>query len=270
MKEIEDLKIGFVGFGSMGSAIAEGLIRYGGIRPENIFASAKHTGKLEKRCEELGVCACLGKDGNLNVAERSDLVFLAVKPNLVPEVMSGIRQYFAGGRRILLSIAWGCPYSFYEPLIEEGTHLLTLIPNTPVSAGSGVFAAERMNSLTDEERDLVKALLSRIGRVVTVDTNNLDIAGTIAGCGPAFAELFMEALGDAGVEFGLSRKDAYELAAGMLSGTAELQLQSGKHPGLMKDEVCSPGGATIRGVHSLENDRFRAAVMNAVSAVMKG
>ena len=151
-------------------------------------------------------------------------------------------------------------------LLGEEVHCLSIMPNTPVSVGEGVVLVEDRHNLTSKEFDTVWGLLSSLGTAVCLPSGQMGIAGTISGCGPAYAAMFLEALGDAGVLHGLPRELSYRLAAQMLAGAGKLQLETGAHPGAMKDGVCSPGGTTIQGVRTLEGRGFRSAAMEAVLA----
>ena len=139
--------------------------------------------------------------------------------------------------------------------------------NTPIAVGAGVIACEQRHSLADEELEAFENLFGRIALIEWVDGKLLSTASSIAGCGPAFAAMFLESLGDAGVKHGLPRATAYRLAAQMMMGTAKLHLETGTHPGAMKDAVCSPGGTTIKGVAALEKDGFRGCVIDAIDAI---
>ncbi len=259
----KDMKIGFIGFGNMGSAIAAGLLQSGAAESGKMYACAGHFDKLSARCAELGgiqACRTAGE-----VADHADLIFIAVKPGKVEEVLSPIAEKFAG--KLVVAVTWGFYFDRYEALLPGEAHVLCTIPNTPVAVGKGIFVTENRHSLTEEEYSRVTALLSQVGLVVPVEPKLLGIAGTIAGCGPAYAAMFTEAMADAGVLKGLPRKTAYQLVSGMLQGTAALQLATGSIPAEMKDAVCSPGGSTIKGVAVLEEKGFRAAVIDAIKAV---
>ena len=240
--------VGFIGFGNMAQAMAKGFLQAGVLEGAQIAACAKRWEKLEKTAGELGVIPC--KDA-VEVLERSDILILAVKK-------------LAG--KVLLSVAAGWPFQRFEEALPAGVHHLSIMPNTPVAIGEGIVLLEEENSLSPQELSQAKELLAALGVVETVPSAQMGIAGTVAGCGPAYAALFLEALGDAGVYHGLPRELSYRLAAQMLAGTGKLHLATGQHPGAMKDAVCSPGGTTIRGVAQLEQHGFRAAVIDAVSA----
>ena len=198
------------------------------------------------------------------VGEDADVVIVAVKPHLIEEVLSPVRGQLAD--KAVVSVAAGWPFERYEALLPGTRHLSTM-PNTPVRVCAGVFLLEEKHSLTPEEYVLVQELFGHLGLVQPVESRLLGIAGTLSGCGPAFVSMFIEALGDAGVKRGLPRAMAYRLAGQMVAGTGRMQVETGAHPGAMKDAVCSPGGTTIVGVAELERGGMRAAVINAVDAI---
>lgn len=256
--------VGFVGFGNMAQAMAKGFLR-GGVEGEKIFACAKRWDKLRQTAEELGIVPC---EDSLQVLEQSDILILAVKPYLIEEVLSPLKDKLTG--KVLLSVAAGWLFTRFEEVLPQGVHHLSTMPNTPVAVGEGVVLLEQDHSLTEEELSQVKELFSLLGSVETVTASQMNAAGTLSGCGPAYAAMFLEALGDAGVLHGLPRDLSYRLAAQMLAGTGKLHLTTGQHPGAMKDAVCSPGGTTIKGVAALERRGFRGAVTDAITAVLEG
>ena len=232
--ERTEMKLGFIGFGNMAQAIAEGLLRSKALEPEQICACAKDWDKLCAATQPRGMRPC--RDAR-EVAEAA-----------------------------VVSVAAGWPFERYEALLPGTRHLSTM-PNTPVRVCAGVFLLEEKHSLTPEEYVLVQELFGHLGLVQPVESRLLGIAGTLSGCGPAFVSMFIEALGDAGVKHGLPRAMAYRLAGQMVAGTGRMQVETGAHPGAMKDAVCSPGGTTIVGVAELERGGMRAAVINAVDAI---
>ena len=256
--------IGFIGFGNMAGAIAKGWIA-SGLDAESLYACAGHYEKLQEKCNAMGGVHALRTPEE--VAEASEIVLIAVKPYMIADVIGPIREKLAG--KIVISVAAGYDFDRYasEKLLPETAHLLCTCPNTPVSIQKGIFVIEQKNSLMEEEYKEVEELLSRISLVIPVASNLLGIAGTVSGCGPAFVALFIEALGDAGVMYGIPRKTAYQMVSRMIEGTAAMQLATGQHPGAMKDDVCSPAGTTIRGIAALEENGFRAAVIDAIKAI---
>lgn len=259
---MSELRVGFIGFGNMAQALAEGFLRTKALRPEQMFACARNWGKLRANTEPRGIRPCRNAQ---ETVQFSDLVILAVKPYLLQEVLAPIGELLRD--KIVVSVAAGYPFEKLDQLLLPGTHHLSTCPNTPVAVAEGIIVCEERHSLTDEEFQTVKQLFEKVALVETVDTAHLSVAGTVCGCTPAYAAMFIEALGDAGVKHGLTRAQSYRLAAQMLVGTGKLHLETGQHPGAMKDAVCSPGGTTIVGVASLEHSGFRSAIIDAIDAV---
>ena len=258
---MKNVTIGFLGFGNMAQAMAKGLLKQGAVEGENIFTCAKHYDKLCGIAAEMGVCAC---ETPLDVVKRSDIVVVAVKPYLVEEVLAPIKEELKN--KIVFSVAAGMYFDEYERIIP-GTHHYSSVPNTPVSVCEGIYICENRHSLTEEEYALIHEIFSPTGLMVELDARQFGPGSTLAGCGPAFAAVFMEALADGALKNGLPRALAYQLASQMMAGTAKMQLESGAHPAVMKDAVCSPGGLTIKGVAALERGGFRAAVIDAIDAI---
>lgn len=260
----ENVKIAFIGFGNMASAMAQGLIHSGKIRPEQIGASAKHFEPLSEKAVAFGVRAF---KTNEEAASWGDVIVLAVKPNLVKAVIEPIKDVLS--RKIVLSVAVNILFDDYEALLPCGTEHLSLLPNTPVRVNEGVLLCEARHSLTKDHEALVTDLLTLLGLVLQTDSAKMKAAGVISGCGPAYVAMFIEAMADGAVLHGIARDTALKLAAQTLVGTARLHLVTGTHPDAMKDAVCSPGGTTIVGVAALEKTGFRGSVIGAVDAVMK-
>ena len=259
---MSQIKIGFIGFGNMAKAVATGLVKKNVLPAKQLYACAKTWEKLEQNTKALGIHAC--KTAR-ELVENSDIVVIAVKPYMIPEVIAPIKDCLEG--KIVVSLAAGYSFEKYEQLFLKGTHHISTIPNTPVSIGEGIIVCEQKHSLTEKEVDIFKDIFSKIAIIEFVDTKLLSVAGTVSGCGPAFASMFLEALGDAGVKYGLPRDVAYRLAGQMIAGTGKLHIKTGEHPGKMKDAVCSPSGTTIKGVAALEKNGLRFAVIDAIDAI---
>lgn len=260
----ETVKIGIIGFGNMGQAIADGFLYTKTLKPSQIWACASHYDRLKKNTEARGITAC--RDAR-ETAAQADLIIVAVKPGMVKEVLEPVKELLQG--KIVWSVAAGVMFDDYEEMLGPGLSHISAIPSTPAAVGRGIYTCEKKHSLTQEQHAFFFSLLSQIGIPEEVETDQVNIANTVSGCGPALVSMFIEALGDAGVMYGLPREQAYRLAAGMVAGTGELMLHQGKHPGQMKDDVCSPGGTTIRAVAALEKSGMRGAVMTAVEEAMK-
>ncbi|MGN0658555.1 MAG: pyrroline-5-carboxylate reductase [Emergencia sp.] len=261
MLEMNSVKLGFIGYGNMAGAVSRGLIRSGAVRPDQIYACARDYEKLCGKAAEDGIHPC---ESALDTAGICDVIFIGVKPYMIEEVMSPLKEALEG--KIVISLAANTYSDRLQEILPASRSVATL-PNTPVSVCEGIFLCETENSLAPEEREFTDALLCNLGAVFWMDRKQMDIGGVLAGCAPAFAAMFIEALGDAGCKHGLSRDTAYRLASQMLAGTGRMAMQSGDHPGRMKDAVCSPGGTTIVGVSALEKNGFRYAVIDAVDQI---
>lgn len=254
--------IGFIGFGNMAQAIAKGLVDSKKLKGEQIYACALNYEKLCTNTEKIDAHPMINAT---EVIENSDFVVLAVKPYMIAEVVEPVKELLKN--KVVVSVAAGCKFDFYEEILEEGTHHISTIPNTPVAVAEGIWVCENKHSLSKEEFIHFKDIFGSIGLIEMVDSKQLSIAGTISGCAPAFTAMYMESLADAGVKHGLPRESAYRLAAKMIAGTGKLYLSNNDHPGMMKDAVCSPGGTTIKGVASLEKNAFRGIVIDAIDEI---
>ena len=259
---MSNIKFGFIGTGNMGGALARAVaLAVGG---ENVIVADKSVKTAQLLANELK-CSC---GESKQIAATAKYIFLGVKPQMLPDLLESLKPVFENrqDRFILVTMAAGVKLSFFNKIFGREYPIIRIMPNTPVSKGKGMIQyCENDAVFMDEISEFCEAL-KRAGRVDRLDEKLIDAASAVSGCGPAFAYLFAEALADAGVECGLPRNKALEYASQMLSGAAELLLTSGKHPGVLKDEVCSPGGTTIAGVHALEDAGFRGAVMSAVKA----
>lgn len=195
-------------------------------------------------------------------ARWADVVVVAVKPHLVEGVLTPIRDILKD--KLVLSVAVGKLFDFYETLLAPGTRHLSTLPNTPVSINEGIVICEARHSMTPDDLALVEKLFAALGLAEFADEKMMSAAGTLAGCGPAFAAMFIEALADGAVKHGVPRAAAYALASQMLAGTAKLQLETGAHPGAMKDAVCSPAA---RRSSALRRSSARASARPCIDAI---
>lgn len=252
--------IGFIGTGNMGGALACAAAK----KPDNhLLLANRHPEKAAALIAQIGGEAA----DNRSTAERADYIFLGVKPQMLEEMFASIREPLAAreSRFILVSMAAGTSIARLRELAGGDYPVIRIMPNTPVSIGEGMILYS-CDGVTPEEEAAFLDAMSAAGRFSGIAEMLIDAGSAVSGCGPAFVDLFIEALADGGVACGLPRKQALEFAAQMTAGSARLILESGKHPGELKDAVCSPGGTTIQGVRKLEEAGFRAAIMNAVIA----
>lgn len=256
--------IGVIGFGNIAQALIGGMLKVGAIKSEQVHVCAAHFDKLCANAQKLNVHPYHSAE---EVIAHSDVVLLAVKPYQMEKVCAPIKHLLKDKVVVTVASKWG--YDKLDAVLESGTHHLSMIPNTPVAVAQGIVIVEEKHSLSNEEFEQWKELLDQVALVEIVDSDHMSIADTISGCTPAYTAMYLEALGDVGVKHGLTRATAYRLVAQMLKGTGALYLEQGKHPGAMKDAVCSPGGTTIRGVEALEQHGFRGAVMSAIDAAME-
>ena len=201
------------------------------------------------------------------VSQKSDMIFMACKPYQIEDVLKELGDELCG--KAVVSVAAGWNYQRYRSALPADARIQFIMPNTPAAVGEGVFLAEEENDLMEEERNFLFELLTAVGMVKELPSRLMDAAMAISGCGPAFMDMIIEALGDAGVKNGLQRKDAYELACFTMVGSARLKMETGLHPGELKDNVCSPAGTTIKGVASLEESGIRYAFIKAIDEVLK-
>ncbi len=257
------MKLGFIGMGNMGQALAEGWISSGTLAPEELIAYAPHQNKLQENSERIGFCPF---SSLREMAEQADMLLMACKPYQVESVLGEIGE--ALKEKPLLSIALGWNRDRYRTALGGQARVQYIMPNTPARVREGVFLFEEEHSLWEEEESAARELFEALGKVFVLPARLMGIGGAVSGCGPAFVDLMLEAFADAAVRYGIPRATAYELVSQTVLGSAKLQLETGLHPGVLKDAVCSPGGSTIRGVTALEEKGFRAACQAAVDAVM--
>ncbi|MEE8758694.1 MAG: pyrroline-5-carboxylate reductase [Bifidobacterium sp.] len=258
----QSLTMGFIGFGNMGRGIARGLIDAGVLTGNQIIATARNTERLRKATDAIGARALTS---TRELVAASDVVIVAVKPEDVPSVLEPVADSI-GDSTMVISIAWGVNNAEMEAIIPR-THHISVIPNMPIAQAEGVLVVEDAHTLSDEQYSLFTALFEPVALLEVVDAAHMSIGGIVSSCAPAFTAMYVEALADAGVRFGLTRRSAYRLAAKMVQGTGAQILADGEAPARLKDDVCSPGGATIKGVASLEQHGFRGAVISAIEAV---
>ena len=256
------MKIGFIGCGNMASAMIGGIIKNQVVAPADILASAKTEVSREKKKEELGIAMTAD---NREVAAFAEVLILAVKPFYYEDVIKEIRDVVADDT-IVVSIAPGKKLTWIEGLFGKPLKIVRTMPNTPALVGEGMSCVCGNAKCSSEDVDTVCRIFAGFGKTEIVEEDMIDVVVGVSGSSPAYVFMFIEALADSAVKCGLPRKDAYEFVAQTVLGSAKLMLETGKHPGELKDMVCSPGGTTIAGVAELEKNGFRKAIFEATDA----
>jgi pyrroline-5-carboxylate reductase len=256
------LKIGFLGAGKMANALAKGFLNAGLVKKNQLFAADPVAAAREHFATETGAKVF---GSNLEVARAANVLVLATKPDQVAAALGEISAAF-GGEHLLISIAAGVTIAKLEAALPAGARVVRVMPNTPALVGAGAAGFSLGKSATPADGELAQKLLSAVGLAVPVKEALLDAVTGLSGSGPAYVYQFIEALSDGGVASGLPRDVATRLAAQTVLGSAKMVLETRQHPGALKDQVTSPGGTTIEGVHELEKGALRATVMSAVRA----
>ena len=259
------MKVGFIGAGNMGGALAEAAKK--AVGGGNVFVSASSEKSAKAHAEKLGVTALSGDE----IFKECGIIFLGVKPYLIESVVKAAAKTLSERKDeyLIVTMAAGvsvdgviCALGFNAPVVR-------IMPNTPVKIGKGTVPYVCSKKVTEKQKTEFLKTLEFAGVLTEVEEKSIDAIGALAGSGPAFVYEFIDALATAGVECGLKKADALKYAEQTVAGAAELALESGVHPQILKDEVMSPGGTTVEGVHALEEGGFKNAVMNAVVAAYK-
>jgi pyrroline-5-carboxylate reductase len=262
MDSKQPIRIGILGTGNMGAAIIRGLLESGRLSPSVLYAADASTDRLNELAEHYGFGAV---QSNRVLVAQSDVVILAVKPQIVPRVIDEVGPTVCG-TRLFVSIAAGVTTRTLEQLVPPTARVVRTMPNTPAVALAGLTAISKGSRTKPEDMDLVRFLFEAVGSVVEVDESMLDAVTGLSGSGPAYVLLAIEALADGGVRMGLPRHIAQLLAAQTVLGTAKMALESTQHPAQLRDSVTSPGGTTIAGLVALEQGAVRHAFISAVTA----
>ncbi len=259
------MKIGFIGLGNMASAMIGGMLQKEIVQPEDIIGSDKSVAMREKAAEAYGI---LTKESNEEVAKESEVLILAVKPQFLGDVIDGIRDVIKP-ETLIISIAAGKTIPWLENSFGKEIKLVRCMPNTPALVGEGCTGVCVNAQVSEEEKIFSVKLMESFGKASVVTENLMDAVVAVSGSSPAYVFMFIEAMADAAVDAGMPRAQAYEFAAQAVYGSAKLVLETGKHPGELKDMVCSPAGTTIAGVRVLEEKGFRGTVMDGLAACVE-
>ena len=257
--------IGFIGLGNMASAMIGGMLQKDMVTPGEIIGSCRTEETAKKMADRFGIETTTD---NSTVAQAADILVLAVKPQFFPEVIAQIKDE-VNADALIISIAAGKTMDYIETQFGRPLKLVRCMPNVPALVGEGITSVSRNERVSDEEMKQAMDLLSSMGKASEIPERLIDAVVGVSGSSPAYVFLFIEAMADGAVAAGMPRSQAYEFAAQAVLGSAKMVLETGKHPGELKDMVCSPGGTTIQAVKVLEEKGFRAAVMDAMEACIE-
>lgn len=261
------MKIGFIGCGNMGSAMIGGILKKGIFSKEEIIVSNLTEEGSRRSREKLGVVTTLD---NCEVVRRAKLVVLAVKPQFYEEVLNEVKSELTQ-EHMIVGIAPGKTLEWLREKCGLPLKVVRFMPNTPAMVGEGMTGVCFNEQVTQEEKEKIREITDSFGRTEFVPERLMDAVGAVSGCSPAYIFMLVEAMADAAVALGMARKQAYSFAAQAVLGSAKMVLETGLHPGELKDMVTSPAGTTIEGVRTLENAGFRSAVFEAlIAAAEKG
>ena len=258
-------KIGFIGGGKMGEALAKGLIRAKLSTADSIIVSDVDNKRCQALEEETGIKAT---QDNREVTANSDVIILAVKPSIMGTILEELKNDITS-EHLVVSIAAGIPLNFMESSLKEGCRAIRVMPNTPCLVGETAAGYALGKNATRNDGELVGRILNAVGKSYLLEEKYLDAVTGLSGSGPAFIYTVIEALADGGVKMGLPRDVSTELAAQTAFGAAKMVLESDAHIGELKDSVTSPGGTTIEGLHALEKGGLSNTLINAVEAATK-
>ena len=254
------MKLGIIGFGNMAEAILGGVLESNFINKNDVTASGKDEAMLTKASEKYGIN--VEKD-NCKVVQDSDVILLSVKPQILADVIAEIKDVCAQDK-LIISIVAGKTQGWIAEAFGCSHKVVRCMPNTPALVGEGCTGICYSDSVTEKEKEFALKMFNCVGKAIEVPEKLMDVVVGVSGSAPAYVFMFIEAMADGAVLMGMPRAQAYEFAAQAVMGSAKLMIETGRHPGELKDMVCSPGGTTIEAVRVLEEKGMRSAVMDAV------
>lgn len=260
-----DKTIGFLGAGNMAEALIRGLVQGGVVPPSHIYASAP---RGERQLELRSTYGIVTTGDNAEVSRRAQLLVLSVKPQILERVVHEVATHVQPDA-LVVSVAAGIDTETIEGLLQSSARVVRAMPNTPALVRAGATAIARGKHATEADLREARTIFDAVGITVELDEYQLDAVTGLSGSGPAYIFLILEALADAGVKVGLSRRNAQRLAAQTVMGSAKMLLDTDEHPGRLKDMVTSPGGTAIAGLHTLEQGGLRTTLINAVETATK-
>lgn len=259
------MKLGFIGAGNMAKAMIGGILKNGIFKPEEVIASDMYVPGLEQAKESLGINVTTD---NKEVAKNAEVIVLSVKPQFYATVIDEIKDLITENQ-IIVTIAPGKTLEYLAVAFGHPVKIVRTMPNTPALVGEGITGVCHNELVTKEELDYVCNILGGFGKAEVLSEKLMDVVVSVSGSSPAYVFMFIEAMADAAVADGMPRPQAYKFAAQAVLGSAKMVLETGKHPGELKDMVCSPGGTTIEAVRVLEEKGFRSSVIEAMKACVR-
>lgn len=256
------MKLGFIGCGNMAQAMIKGIIYNEILTPQEIIASDAYKEGLEMTSAVYGICTA---ETNIEVVEKSDVIFLAVKPYLYEKVAEEIKAYLKP-HHIVVTIAPGKTLEWLAQQLGENTKIVRTMPNTPSMVGEGMTGLCHNKLVTNEEIAEICRIMRGFGRVEIVPEYLMDVVVAVSSSSPAYVFMFIEAMADAASADGMTREQAYQFAAQAVYGSAKMILETHKHPGQLKDMVCQPGGTTLEAIRVLESHKLRSSIFEAMKA----
>lgn len=254
-------QLGFIGCGNMGRAMMSGALEKGWTTAERVVIHTHRKETMDTLAAQYGVAVA---DSNRALAENADIIVLAVKPNIYADVLADICEVLTEGQ-IVLAIAPAYSIASIAALVQnEGVRVARAMPNTPAQIGEGMAGLAFSDNMTGAERALVQSFFESFGKVAVVREDAMHAVGSVSGSSPAFVYMVIEGMAEGAIKLGIPAKDAYTFAAQSVLGAAALVLETGEHPAVLRDAVCSAGGTTIAGVAALEASGFKGAIMEAM------
>src|SRR6266851_13898 len=262
---LEVKRISVIGAGSMAEALVKGLVASGKVKPEDLCVSARRPEKAAQLAQRYRIRSA---DDNASCVQAAEIVILAIKPQVLGSVLAQDAARIPASA-LIISVAAGVTTTAIESHLGRAARIIRAMPNTAAMVGCSATAISKGAHATDADLAVARTIFEAVGKVVVVDEIHLDAVTGLSGSGPAYIFLIIEALADAGVKVGLSREVALQLAAQTLLGSATMLLETGEHPGRLKDQITSPGGTAIAGLHTLEAGGLRTTLMNAVEVATR-
>lgn len=259
------MSIGFIGCGNMATAIIKGVINNGYCKAGEINAFDVFIPAMDK-LQELGVNTC---ESEFDLVNKSDIIILAVKPNVLASVLTKINHSLEEKDKLIISIAAGKDINFIRSNLTHNNKIIRVMPNINATVGEAISAYTANEAASDEDKRITEEIFNSVGKIIYLEEESFPLFAVLGGCTPAFAYMYIDALARVGVENGMKKDTALMIAAQSLFGSAKMILESNEHPWALVDKVCSPGGTTIEGVISLQADGFEKAIHNAVNKAIE-